>query len=223
MRYNEKLLERTNFVLARGSETLTKAKANKTEGFKAGYPELKSFKTIALSFILDLFGKDHLYYVEFAQLTKDSHYINIQAAINIIDNIKSEIENGWLSGVKAIVSAEIFSDFMDMANHLLEKDYEDAAAVMIGSVLEEHIRQLCLKHNINITRESKGKQVPLKADSMNNELVKANVYNILDQKSVTTNLDLRNKAAHGKYDEYDKSQVELMYSSVLNFMTRHQL
>ena len=94
---------------------------------------------------------------------------------------------------------------------------------MIGSVLEEHIRQLCLKNSIEISFEKDDKVVPLKADRLNNELAKAGNYNKLDQKNVTANLDLRNKAAHGHYTGYDKQQVKLMLDSVFNFITRHQL
>ena len=46
-------------------------------------------------------------------------------------------------------------------------------------------------------------------------------YNKLDQKSVTSWLDLRNKAAHGHYDQYSKEQVALMLQSVNEFMSRN--
>jgi hypothetical protein len=54
-------------------------------------------------------------------------------------------------------------------------------------------------------------------------LAKVGVYNKLDQKNITALLDLRNKAAHGQYGEYTKSQVELMHQSVLDFVTRIQV
>ena len=34
---------------------------------------------------------------------------------------------------------------LEMAEHLLAADYKDAAAVLGGGVLEEHLRQLCKK------------------------------------------------------------------------------
>ncbi|AIY39887.1 hypothetical protein LT85_0727 [Collimonas arenae] len=46
---------------------------------------------------------------------------------------------------------------------------------------------------------------------------------MLDQKSVTAWLDLRNKAAHGKYSEYTKEQVEVMCQGVVNFMARNSV
>jgi hypothetical protein len=51
-------------------------------------------------------------------------------------------------------------------------------------------------------------------------LAKAGVYTKLDQKAITMWLDLRNKAAHGKYNEYGKEQVVLMMQGVTEFLAR---
>jgi hypothetical protein len=40
------------------------------------------------------------------------------------------------------------------------------------------------------------------------------------QKNVTAWLDLRNKAAHGKYAEYQGEQVSLLLAAVRDFITR---
>lgn len=45
---------------------------------------------------------------------------------------------------------------------------------------------------------------------------------MLEQKNITAWLDLRNKAAHCKYDEYSIEQVNLMYQGVLNFIMTTQ-
>jgi len=39
---------------------------------------------------------------------------------------------------------------------------------------------------------------------MNADLAKVKVYGILEQKNVTAWLDLRNRAAHGKYLEFSR-------------------
>ena len=110
-----------------------------------------------------------------------------------------------------------------MAEHLLESGYKDPAAVMAGSVLEEHVRQLCSKNGIEIEDDREGKLVPRKADRMNADLAKADVYTKLDQKLVTAWLDLRNHAAHGKYEIYSAEQVRQMITGVLEFMARVSL
>lgn len=46
------------------------------------------------------------------------------------------------------------------------------------------------------------------------------VYSKLDQKAVTAWLNLRNKAAHGRYAEYTEAQVALFLQSVTDFVAR---
>jgi hypothetical protein len=181
-----------------------------------------SFKSSLESFVVLLYGKDHPHY-EIISKVHGSRWFITQSYFGVLDAIKSELEGGWLSSIKAIVSAEIFSDFLEMAEHLLREHYKDSAAVMIGSVLEEHIRQLCVKNSIPIEIQKDGKLFSKKIDLLNSELSNANIYNKLDQKNVTAWLDLRNKAAHGKYNEYNQQQVELMHQAVLEFMTRNSI
>jgi len=128
---------------------------------------------------------------------------------------------GWFQTTRGIVSAEIFSDFLEMADHLLSEKYKDPAAVIIGSALEEHLRQLATKGRIDTTfTNNKGDVIAKKADVLNADLCAANLYSKLDQKSITAWLDLRNKAAHGRYGEYDASQVALLLESVRQFISR---
>ena len=103
-----------------------------------------------------------------------------------------------------------------MAKQLLESGYKDAAAVICGSTLESHLRELCKK--FGIATEVNGR--PKKADKMNSELAKATAYSALDHKSVTAWLGLRNKAAHGEYGEYDENQVDVLISGVEHFVGR---
>ena len=62
-----------------------------------------------------------------------------------------------------------------------------------------------------------------KADRLNSELASREIYNKLDLKNVTAWLDLRNKAAHSKYDDYSIDQVRIMYSGVSEFISRNPL
>jgi hypothetical protein len=178
-------------------------------------------RTASLSFIKNLFGSNHPYYIDFNNRVVHSYPSEASYGRGILKAIKSEIDGGWMITMKGLVSAEIFSDFVEMALHLLSEGYKDAAAVMIGSTLEEHLRQLCLKHTITIEDPKSGK--PKKVDLLNSDLANSSIYNKLDQKNVTALLDLRNKAAHGKYGEYSQQQVELMVQSVIEFMTRNSI
>jgi hypothetical protein len=132
------------------------------------------------------------------------------------------LKNGHLQSLVALVHAATFADFLEMAQHLHDTGYKDAAAVIAGSALEAHLRGLCA--NAGIATESQklaGTLTPKKADLLNSELCAANVYSKLDQKNITAWLDLRNKAAHGKYAEYQAEQVALQIAAVRDFIQRN--
>ncbi len=175
------------------------------------------FRAASLSFLERTFGSRHQFTLEFSEKVTQLYPDHVEDGLGILAAAKNEIQGGWLFTTKEIVSAEILSDFIEMAICLLGEQCKEAAAVMGGSVLEEHLRQLCNKHG-KIVRS--GKSVPKKADSLNSELASANIYTKLDQKSVTAWLDLRNKAAHGEYSEYSTEQVELMLNGVTDFIAR---
>jgi hypothetical protein len=182
--------------------------------------DFNEFRSASLSFLRNTFGNDHTFYKEFNENAKRANESCTKEGLGILKAAKQEIDGGWIFSVKGLISAEIFSDFLEMSEYLLTEGYKDPAAVMTGSVLEEHLRFLCNQNNISIVIDKEGNQIAKKADLLNSELAAANVYNKLDQKSVTSWLDLRNNAAHGKYDKYTKEQVVLMIQGVANFMAR---
>ena len=215
----EEIKRRIDELLLQADE-LIKTKTTGKYGEFVDYPLRVEFIAASKSFLSSLLGKNSTYYEEFLSVEKGSGSSGISACKSILTALKKEVEGGWLFTVKGLVSAEIFTDFLEMAEHLLKEGYKDPAAVMIGSVLEEHLRQLCQKNNVDTHIIKGADTVPKRAEAMNIDLVKAKVYPLTDQKQVTAWLDLRNNAAHGKYLEYKKEQVDLMYQGVLNFISR---
>jgi hypothetical protein len=141
----------------------------------------------------------------------------VEPLLGILKALRADYAAGYLATVEELIHANLFSDFLEMADHLVNQGYKDPAAVLVGSVLEEHLRKLCLKNGLPVLAGANYK----KADTLNADLAGATVYSKLDQKSVTAWLDLRNKAAHGHYADYTKEQVQLMLDGVRHFMARH--
>lgn len=215
----EELLHRLNHFIAQGRNVLATKQYSQFSGDYVNFGLQMGFKTGCLSFLKNLYGEEHPYYKNFNNLIKGDSYSDTENGINILLAIQNEIENDWLISLKQLVSAEIFSDFLEMSKYLLDNNFKDASAVMIGSVLEENLRLFCQKFAIETTIIKGNDIIPKKADLLNSDLVKAGAYGVLEQKNVTAWLDLRNRAAHGKYSEYSKEQVDLMYLGVLNFIT----
>lgn len=217
----EKLLNRLEQVKYLGKATLATVSSDGYGGRYVDSGKANGFKAASLSFIERVYGKDHSYYDSFNTSVDGYYPSDIESGLEILSSIGQEMEGDWLFTLKGLVAAELFADFLEMADHLLELGYKDPAAVIIGSVLEEHLRQLCSANSIDIEFENnEGILIPKKADRLNSDLAKENVYSKLDQKAVTMWLDLRNKAAHGEYEEYTSEQVTNMYSGITEFMAR---
>jgi len=212
----EALKSRIDELIAFSSIVL-KTKTSGTFG-DVDYEPFNEFRSASLSFFKSTFSENHPFYQEFDKKVSSARAGDTLKGLGILKAAKQEIDGGWMFSVRELVSSEIFSDFLEMAEYFLKEGYKDSAAVMIGSVLEERLRQLSIKNYISITNNKDGKTNHKKADALNNELYTANVYNKLVQKSIVAWLDLRNEAAHGQYNEYTKEQVNIMYQGVTNFI-----
>jgi len=185
--------------------------------------QTNKFLTMSRSAIERIGGKGSVYVRQAeAALNKFGHDnpYNTQILGGIIEALKADLEAGYLSSVEELIHGEVFGDLLESATYLLDEGYKDPAAVLAGGVLEEHLRQLCKKNGIEIITNTKSGIKPKKADLMNAELSKAGAYSKLEQKNITAWLDLRNKAAHGKFDEYVKEQVSTVIFGIRDFVSR---
>lgn len=144
-------------------------------------------------------------------------HTHTSSVLGIAQALRDDISDGFIHKLIEIVHADIFADFLEMAKHLCDNNYKDAAAVIAGSTLESHLKKLAVKNNIPIQNGS----VPVKTDKINADLAKMNIYTVLDQKNITAWLDLRNKAAHGNYSEYESAQVNMLISGIGDFVIRN--
>ena len=160
-----------------------------------------------------------IYYNQMISINNDpraNDWNKLPRLIGVVDSLLRNIKKGYLKSLEEIIHGDVFSDFLEMAEYLNSNGYKDAAAVIAGSTLEAHLKQLCKKHGIATDKAGK----PKKADALNSELAAANAYSRLDQKNVTAWLGLRNHAAHGNYGNYAKEQVSLLISGIRDFITR---
>jgi hypothetical protein len=138
--------------------------------------------------------------------------------VGALTALKEEYQLGHFRSFAELVHADTAGSFIEMARDLHGQGYKDPAVVIAGSVLEQHLRDLCTKNQISLIQANGGHK---KADTLNAELAKTNVYGLTDQKSVTAWLGLRNDAAHGRYSTYTQQQVLSMIQAVEDFMARH--
>lgn len=149
---------------------------------------------------------------------KESSARDLDTLANIAKAFLEDLEDGYLHRYSELIHADVFSNMLEAAEHLLECFHHGPAAVVVGCVLEEHLRQLSVKNGIPIST-SDGKHV--KAEMLNQDLCKGDVYNNVQQKQITTWLGIRNSGAHGKWDEIDKAQVRSMLTGLTDFIAKY--
>jgi hypothetical protein len=110
-----------------------------------------------------------------------------------------------------LITAEVFTDFIEQAEYLLDEGYKLPAVVLMRGVLEDSLRTLCNKEAKNSLPDKP------KLDWMNTELVKAGIYNKNVQKQVTAWAGIGNSAAHMKINEFSDTDVKNMISGIINF------
>ena len=139
---------------------------------------------------------------------------NVKSGKGILQALREDIEAGYLKRIETLVSADIFDDFLEMAQYLLSQGYKDPTASLVGAVLENGLRRMCLAHGITLS---------VKGDisSLNKKLADAEVYNRLTQKKVQVWNDIRNNADHGKFNEYEMDDVNEMLKGVRNFLQQY--
>ncbi|MBC8199351.1 MAG: hypothetical protein H8E80_04805 [Desulfobacteraceae bacterium] len=222
MKVNEIMEKEIDDLSAEGNKILSKALTLGDDMKGQDLSNVSSWVTRLGQLIRQLYGTKSQQFAVYSSALEthafwtihSNYHDQISQLVGVATSIKHDYEKGLLNNIRSLIQADIFSDFLEMGEYLLSEGYKDAAAVIIGAVLEDGLKKLCERNGIPILREN-GR--PLTIEPLNRALSTAKVYNKLIQKQITTWAHIRNKAAHGEYDEYNKPQVEMMLIFVQNF------
>jgi len=221
MRIDQKIIGRLQQLIDRHAEvTNTRKRGGGSSLYDPPYDYVENesvnqWGVSCLHILKRVFDEDSDHYTKFAELfPKFPGYSSFKKALGILKAAKEDYESGFLFDARVLIQAEVFDDFLEQAQHLLESGYHAPAAVVAGSVLEDGIRKLCVRYSITLPTKPK-------LDTMNADLAKAGVYNLLVQKQITALADLRNKAAHGLWTEFTVNDVEQMIIQIRAFLTTH--
>jgi hypothetical protein len=139
--------------------------------------------------------------------------------------IRNDFDADLLSDLGAQIEAEIASDYMGQANELLTegqsgKNDHVPAAVLAGAVLGKTLRTLCDKQSPPIqTSKPNGESLTLAPLIV--ALKKADVFKQTMAAQLETWAHIRNKAAHGEFDQFTRQEVQTMIAGIKNFLAIH--
>ncbi|MCE0499282.1 MAG: hypothetical protein LV481_15185 [Methylacidiphilales bacterium] len=146
----------------------------------------------------------------------------IETGLSTLRAVKDDFENGYLDDLFSQIEAEIASDYMGQAEELLAEGgsgkYDHVpAAVLAGAILEKGLRKICdLQTPPILTKKSDGK--PKTLDPLIDDLKKAGIFNDLKAKQLKAWAAIRNKAAHGEFDQFNKTEVKAMIEGISGFL-----
>jgi hypothetical protein len=211
------LVTRLKHVQVLGEQTVQSGERNVhricDDGIRA------QFRAAGLSLLKDMYGEADHHYTDFEAHVRSSAPDGYERGVGFLQAVIDDVEHDWLMKTTSLIAGEVFSDFLEMGEHLVEQGYEIAGAVVAGASLESHLRRLCDDNGI-VTQATNQKGVvkPLPAETLNQELARKPVYGKGELKDVTSWLDTRNEAAHGH--KVIPEKVDLMIRGIRLFMSR---
>jgi len=204
----EKVLERLDSLIEMGQRVL------ETPTSDRGWVDTglaQQWRTSSLTFLSATLSSGHVHYREFEERCKWSQRHEAKRGLAILKAVREDIAGGYLQKFEALVSAEVFSDFLDMAEHLLDNGYKDPTASLVGAVLENELRRMCRDNDI-----------PVKDDdnigSLNQKLFQKPVYGKPQMRQISIWQAIRDSADHGKFEDYNAESVKNMLEGVRNFL-----
>ncbi len=217
MSVDQRIIERLNELLLMGDQVL--ASKYSPGAYVVGDDRVDSqlahqWSTSVQSLLARIFGSNSDHYRNFTKQVNDITYSPASRAQGVLKAAKDDYENEHLFEIRRAIEAELFDDFLEQAAYLLDSGYYQSAAVIAGCVLEDGLRKMCEAGGIALSNKPK-------LDKMNADLAKGGIVSKLLQKRITLLADLRNKAAHGEWEQFNREDVEEMVPAVRRIMEKY--
>jgi hypothetical protein len=148
--------------------------------------------------------------------------VNLTTFTGLLSAVRHSLDIGILPDPALTIEATIAADYLGQAEHLLDEgqtgQYDHVpAAVLAGAVLEKALRSLCDQQTPPIdTNKANGE--PKTMDPMIDDLKKVGVFNALKAKQLKSWAGIRNAAAHGRFSDFTRADVEQMLPGITTFL-----
>ena len=190
---------------------------------KLDWPRYVEWRTKATTLVSHILPKDNIHYASVEMLPQlGPSPEHMEWATSFLKAVKNDLENGFIDGLASQIEAEIASDYMGQAEQLLGEGQSGKfdhvpAAVLSGAVLEKALRKLCDQQQPPISVVTSGGEHKT-LNPLIDDLKKAGLFNELKAKQLRAWADIRNKAAHGDFDHFNRGDVDQMIKGVSNFL-----
>lgn len=176
------------------------------------------FRISALSYLSRVFGNHSTYYQSFKTEVTHATASRTRRGLGIIKAGQRDIQGDWLETTKGAFTKEILSDMLRLAKSQVDEKNNKAAAIMMGTILEELIRCLCLKAEIKLYNEIQGKAIAKKGLQLTGEAYKKKVYERQENKMIIAWLELYSDALANNDENVTTGKVSQMLTGMQSFL-----
>lgn len=132
---------------------------------------------------------------------------HLEQQVAILESLKGRFESS-LYDIRQLVQADLLDSELDTARELLKHKFMRAAGAVAGVVLEKHLFEVCLNHNIKISKKN-----PTIAD-LNDALKNSGVIETSQWRFHQHLADIRNLCDHNKQKEPTSDQASDLIEGV---------
>ena len=211
MKLDGRIRERLADVIKKGEAVLSDSKPGAYDSMSVDTQRYAEWATQSLACLTQVFGSNHVYPSSMQSSRGQYRDINIESGLGILRAALEDVEQGYLATLGEMATAEVFSDFLEQAEHLRENGYWAAAVSLAGAVLENGLRSLSTRNEIAVKSKDD-------LSALNNKLAAKKVYNRLRQKQVSVWIDVRNAADHGRLNDVTEENAAELITGVEKFL-----
>ena len=211
MRVDERIHERLAAMIEKGEKVLAIDRST-DRGYRSFAEKHAEWRSQSIVLLGQVFDTAHDYTENFKSLPAEKRPQRAtMEGLGILRAALEDVEQGNLVTLQEMAAAEVFSDFLEQADYLLENGYVAPAASLAGAVLENGLRSLAERNGIAVKARDD-------LSALNSKLAAKSVYNRLRQKQVAIWIDVRNAADHGRFEDFTQEDVADVVKGVRNFL-----
>lgn len=139
----------------------------------------------------------------------------------LIGALKRELAAGLFGTIRETERADVLADLLQLAAGLLADQRKDAAAVLLGSVLVTHLRNIGVRNGLLPAESHNAGEAPYEALKILNAELAAVAYGKLAQQGVDDGLKLWHDATHAAAGSYTVQKVALFADWLRVFIAAH--
>ena len=125
---------------------------------------------------------------------------SVGSVATILESLLADIVKGLISSIENQTTAIVFDDFLDHARKFFKQGSVRESGVISSVVFEDTLRTISRNSGI----KEKGKQL----DTVIADLSKIGILSKIKAKRARVAADVRNKATHAQWDDFDMSDVK---------------